>query len=116
HWLGPAPAPNVRRQDLTPSVAPSGAVYVTRLSALRSRAAFVVPDVTVGVERDSVRSLDVDTPADLLAARRAGQLVAPPSPTRVLTRTVSPVEDDVVVIDGTPCPLKVVAADALAPM
>src|SRR5690606_5152004 len=51
HWLADAPTANARRQDLARALPPSGAVYVTSVAALRERNAFVVPGVTLGVER-----------------------------------------------------------------
>ena len=99
NWLGEPPPANVRRQDLSHSVSPSGAVYITTVKALRERRAFVVPGVTVGVERCSVRSLDIDTPADLVAARRAAVLAAPEAPTQVRTASELPVAGGVVTLN-----------------
>ncbi len=89
-WLAAAPPANVRRQDLARAVSPSGAVYVTTVAALRTRQAFVVPGVTVGVECGRTPSLDVDTQEDLVAARRAAVLSVPRKPVCVTTLKTLP--------------------------
>lgn len=98
-WLGSAPPANVRRQDLPRALSPSGAVYITMVPALRERSAFVVPGVTASVERNSFQSLDVDTPADLVAARRAAELVAAQRPTVLATTAELPVPGGVVTLN-----------------
>lgn len=98
-WLAEAPPANVRRQDLARAVSPSGAVYVTTVAALRTRQAFVVPGVTVGVECERTPSLDVDTPEDLVAARRAAVLSAPRKPVCVTTLDTLPESGGVVTLN-----------------
>ena len=114
-WLRTAAPPpaNSRRQDLDAAVSPSGAVYITQAAALRDRGTFVVPGVTVGVPCGASTSQDVDTPGDLLAARRAAVLALSPSPTLVVRLGAHPAEGETVELPGVPGRFLVVAAGGL---
>ena len=82
-----------RRQELTPTYWPSGAVYLTSVALLRREQSFIVPGTTVGIALPRERSLDIDTEDDLalaeamLSARRTESVM-------VGTRTIGP---------GRPC-------------
>ncbi|HSE53915.1 MAG TPA: acylneuraminate cytidylyltransferase family protein [Gemmatimonadales bacterium] len=58
----------IRRQDGTPAVFPSGAVYVLRAALLSSSERFIHEGATLGIELPKSRSLDIDTEADLALA------------------------------------------------
>ena len=67
----------------------TGGFYVTPPAALRQAGMFVEPGVTLGVEIPPDRAIDIDEPADLVAA--AGTLAARPvAPFVVGDRTVEP--------------------------
>ncbi|HEU4680930.1 MAG TPA: N-acetylneuraminate synthase family protein, partial [Gemmatimonadales bacterium] len=78
-----------RRQELTQTFWPSGAVYVSSVALLRRKRSFVVPGVTRAVTLPKERSLDVDTEEDLalaearLSTRRTGKV-------QLGSRTVGP--------------------------
>jgi N,N'-diacetyllegionaminate synthase len=78
-----------RRQELTRTFWPSGAVYVSSFALLRRERSFIVPGVTRAVALPGGRSLDVDTEEDLvladsrLSARQTGSV-------RLGSRTIGP--------------------------
>ena len=57
-----------RRQELTPTYWPSGAVYLSSVALLRRERSFIVPGVTVGVALPREHSVDVDAEDDLVLA------------------------------------------------
>jgi len=67
-----------RRQDITPTMHLSGAVYSTRLGALRRTRQFVVSGATIGVPLDPHRSVDIDTADDLALAAALARAATPP--------------------------------------
>lgn len=114
-WLRDAspPAPGSRRQDLVPAFAPSGAVYITSAVALRERGAFVVPGVTVGVRCDVPSSLDVDTPHDLLTARRIAPLAESPPTSGIAVLPGRPRKGTTVTLSGMEGSIPVAGARTL---
>jgi len=62
------PGPLARRQHLPQSFFLSGAVYISAVSFLREKRAFVVPELTRGVVLPKNRSVDIDTEDDLALA------------------------------------------------
>jgi CMP-N,N'-diacetyllegionaminic acid synthase len=59
-----------RRQDLPRAFALNGAVYIARIPWLRESRSFLGPQ-TVGYEMPAERSIDIDSPQDLVVAERA---------------------------------------------
>ena len=57
-----------RRQELSQTFWPSGAVYVSAVALLRQERSFIVPRMTRAVALPKGRSLDVDTEEDLILA------------------------------------------------
>ena len=72
---GTSPELEGGRQTLTPLYAPNGAVYVASAAALHSGQSFF--NDAVGFVMPSERSLDIDTPYDLLLARLLALDVGP---------------------------------------
>ncbi len=69
--------PPARRQDATPLVFESGAVYVVGVEDLRARGAFVLPGASVPVHVPVERSTDIDGPIDLTIAETLYRRRAP---------------------------------------
>lgn len=69
-----------RRQELSETYWPSGAVYVSSVAVLRRERSFILPGVTLGVVLPRSRSVDIDTAEDLKLAET--QLL--PGPTRTV--------------------------------
>lgn len=62
----PSPDQSLRRQDLPAAWCLNGAVYAARVPWLSEHRTFIAP-ATLGVPMPSERSIDIDTPADLVA-------------------------------------------------
>lgn len=65
HRLLETDGPAYRRQDLAPVLALNGAVYVAEVSWFRTHQTFFTEE-TVGYEMPRERSVDIDTPLDLM--------------------------------------------------
>lgn len=62
----PSPGQSLRRQDLPSAWCLNGAVYAAQVAWLCEHRSFIAPE-TLGVAMPSERSIDIDTPADLVA-------------------------------------------------
>lgn len=86
-WQGGDDAEGRRRQDTAPTMHLTGAVYVTRVGALRATRRFVVAGTTRGIGVAPLRSVDVDTAEDLALADALAR-AAQPAPVTIDGRTL----------------------------
>lgn len=98
-WRAGEEAEGRRRQDTTATVHLTGAVYVTRVEALRRTRRFVVSGVTRGIGVAPLRSVDVDT-ADDLALADALARAAQPSPVTIGGRALGPGQRTMIIAEA----------------
>lgn len=78
HAVGHDAAHRPRRQDLEPRFRETGAFYVMRTAGLREHRNRFFGRIDLAIT-DELASLEIDTPADLEAARALAPLLAPPA-------------------------------------
>lgn len=86
-WTHGDSADGLRRQDTTPTMHLTGAVYATTLGALRRSRQFVESGRTIGVPTAAGSAIDIDTAADLAHADALAR-AARVAPMRLAGRTL----------------------------
>ena len=87
-----------RRQDAAASYRANGAVYIASPSVLRKQGSFVGEE-TRGFVMPAERSIDIDTPSDLQAAR-AVLAHRPPAPLPLTGQSIGPGQPPVIIAEA----------------